>query len=258
MAITISTVNQKGGAGKTTTAIEVANNLAIFEKKVLLIDIDTQVGLTHYVPIDDSKPTIYEVLHGTTSIDEAIQHLDRIDVIIASEELSKADKEFVDYDDIFLLKDIIEMVEKRYDYIVVDTGPHRNIILNMVYVASDYIIVPSDKDKGSIEGIKKVYRDIDQVRSGKRPISNVKIAALLLTQYAGNQNNSQVKIETIESLGKQMKEEPIVATIRAYTGVDECKDYCEPILDYNKNSTAAIDYRNFTWDLIQKLEGNDE
>ena len=103
MGMTIATINQKGGAGKTTTAIELSYDLAEFERKVLLIDIDSQVGLTYYVPVDPSMPTIYDVLHANKKIDDAIQHLDRIDVITASEELSKADKEFVDYDDIFLL-----------------------------------------------------------------------------------------------------------------------------------------------------------
>lgn len=254
MAITISTVNQKGGVGKTTTAIEVAYNLAKYEKKVLMIDVDLQVGLTHYVPVDKSKPTIYEVLHGQNTIDEAIQHLDRLDVIIASEELSKADKEFVDYDDIFLLQDIIELIQDRYDYIVVDTGPSRNILLNMVYVASDYLIIPNLPDKGSVEGIKKVYRDIELVRTGKRPISKVEVAAILLCMYKDNQTNDQVKIESIEDLAKEMKESPIVASIRTFTGVNTCKDFQEPIMDFQKSSNAAIDYKNFTWDLIQKLE----
>ena len=156
MSITISTINQKGGAGKTTTAIEVAYNLANLEKRVLLIDMDSQVGLTHYLPVDLSKPSMYNVLKADKKIMDAIQKLDRIDAIIASEELSKSDKEFVDYDDIFILKDIIEAIQDDYDYIVVDTGPQRSILLNMVYVASDYIIIPNSLDKGSLKGVEKV------------------------------------------------------------------------------------------------------
>ncbi|MBP3784558.1 MAG: ParA family protein [Butyrivibrio sp.] len=258
MGMTIATINQKGGAGKTTTAIELSYDLAEFERKVLLIDIDSQVGLTYYVPVDPSMPTIYDVLHANKKIDDAIQHLDRIDVITASEELSKADKEFVDYDDIFLLKDIVDVVRDRYDYIVIDTGPHRNILLNMTYVASDYIIVPIAPDKGNIEGINKVYKDIEQLRGGKRPISSVEIAALLLTQHRGGHVNDQVKLEAVQTLASEMKEKPMVAYIRGFTGVNTCKDFQQPIKDFDKNSNAAIDYRNFTWDLMQRLEGKDE
>ncbi len=256
MSKTIGVVNQKGGAGKTTTVIEVANNLAVFEKKVLVIDIDSQVGLTHYVPADRTKPTLYEVLHGDCSIDQAIQHLGRIDVITSSENLSKADKEFVDYDDIFLLKDVIDMVPEEYDYILVDTGPARTILLNMVYVASDYIIVPNVADQGSVFGVDKVYRDLKEIRTGKRPITKAEIIAIVLTNFKGNEVNDQVLLESLHNLSAQMEEKPFVSTVRTYTGVKSCKSLQQAIMDYDKNSSAAIDFRNFTWDLLQKLEEN--
>lgn len=254
MGKTIGIVNQKGGAGKTTTTIEVASNLSRYEKRVLVIDIDSQVGLTHYVPADESRPSLYEVLHGEISIDDAIQHLDNFDVITASGDLSKADKEFVDYDDVFLLKDIIEIIQDRYEYILVDTGPSRTILLNMVYVASDYIIAPSVADAGNIFGIEKLYKDLLDVRSGKRPISHARIIALLLNMFQGNQVNDQVILEQLQELASQMEEDPIVQTIRIYTGVKACKSLKETISEYDKNSNAAVDFKNFTWDLLQKME----
>ena len=95
MGVTIGIVNQKGGVGKTTSAIEISNNLAFFEKSVLVIDLDPQSNLSKYVDADLSKPSIYEALHGDGSVIETIQHIGRIDIIPASENLSKSDREFI-------------------------------------------------------------------------------------------------------------------------------------------------------------------
>ena len=254
MSKTIGVVNQKGGAGKTTSVIEIANNLANFEKKVLVIDIDSQVGLTHYVPVDETKPSLYDIFHGKISVEDAIQHLDKIDVITASTDLSKADKEFVDYDDIFLLKDIIEIIQERYDYILVDTGPSRSILLSMVYVASDFIIVPNYADAGSSYGVDKVYTDLLEVRSGKRPISNAKIIALVLNNYRANEVNDQALFDTLKEKAENIEENPMVMAIRSSTAVKACKSLRLSIMDYDKHSAAALDFRDFTWELLQKME----
>ena len=88
MSTVISIANQKGGVGKTTVTIEMANNLAVFEKRVLVIDLDSQTNLSTYVDSDLSKPTIYEVLHGACSMADAIQNVGRFDIISGSEQLS--------------------------------------------------------------------------------------------------------------------------------------------------------------------------
>ena len=186
MAIVISAVNQKGGTGKTTSIIELSTNLANMEKRVLTIDFDSQVGLTYYIPAKEDAVSIYDVLHGNVSVKDAIQKVNNYDVIIASENLSSADREFTDYDDVFLLKDIVDLVQDDYDYILIDTSPSRSILLTMAYIASDYIIVPNLADKGSVKGVEKVYNDLCEMRSKKRHVTNAKIIALLLNAYKSN------------------------------------------------------------------------
>ncbi len=254
MGKTIGVANQKGGVGKTTSVIEIANNLALFERSVLVIDLDPQANLSKYVDADLTKPTIYEALHGDVQVIDIIQHLGRIDVMPASEDLSKADREFIGIDDVYLLSDLIEVIQDKYEYILVDTGPARNILLNMTYVASDYIIVPCVPDDGALFGIDKVKRDIEQLRDGKRQISHAKLLSLILNNYHANWNNDTQKLSNIEYFKSQIKDCPEVYTVRTYTGTSECKSMKMAIIDYDKNSNAAIDYRNLTYDLMEKME----
>ena len=247
-------INQKGGAGKTTSTIEIANNLAVFEKKVLVIDLDPQLNLSKYIDVDLSKPSIYEVLHGDVPVVEAIQHIGRIDVIPASENLSKAEREFIGVEDVFLLQDLVEVIPDEYEYILVDSGPGRNILLNMIYVASDYLIVSCITDAGSMYGVDKVYRDIKQLRDGKRKVSHATILCFILNDYHVGWNNDTQKLANLNYLKSQMEDSPEVYTVRTFTGAKECKDVKMAIMDYDKSSHAAIDFRNLTYDLIEKVE----
>ena len=255
MAKVISAVNQKGGTGKTTSIIELATNLANMEKRVLVIDFDSQVGLTYYIPAKEDAHSIYDVLHGDVSITEAIQKVNNYDVIVASEKLSSADREFTGFDDMFLLKDVVDMVSEMYDYILIDTSPSRSILLTMAYIASDYIIVPNLADKGSVKGVEKVYSDLKGMRDSKRHVTDAKIIALLLNAYKSNEINDQMLYEKLNIISNNIDDKPMVVTVRSYTGVKTCKSLMQSITEYDRNSTAAIDFRNFAWDIIEKIEG---
>ena len=254
MSTVISIANQKGGVGKTTATIEIANNLAVYEKRVLVIDLDSQTNLSQYVNADQSRPTIYQVLHGQAKIKDAIQTVGRFDLIAGSEGLSKADREFIGVDDVYIIADLVEFIQDDYDYILVDTGPSRNILINMAYVSSDYIIIPTIPDDGSLLGVGKVYNDIKQLRNGKRKMSHAKVLSMILNDYHANWNNDNQKLENIKYFQEQMEEDPAVFTVRTYTGTKECKTMKMALMDYDKNSSAAIDFRNLTYDLIEKME----
>lgn len=254
MSTVISIANQKGGVGKTTTTIEIANNMAVYEKRVLVIDLDSQTNLSQYVNADQKKPTIYQVLHGQVTVKDAIQTVGRFDLISGSEGLSKADREFIGVDDVYIVADLVELVQDDYDYILVDTGPARNILINMAYVASDYIIIPIIPDDGALLGVGKVYNDILQLRTGKRQMSHASILSMILNDYHSGWNNDKQKLYNINYFGEQMDEDPDIFTVRTYTGTKECKTMKMAIMDYDKNSNAAIDFRNLTYDLIEKME----
>lgn len=254
MSTVISFVNQKGGVGKTTATIELANNLAFYEKRVLVIDLDPQTNLSMYVDADFSKPTIYSALHGQCPVKDAIQTTGRFDTIAGSEALSKADREFIGVDDVYIISDLVELIQSDYDYILIDTSPSRNILINMAYVASDYVIIPTIPDDGALVGVGKVYKDIKQLRDGKRQMSHAKVLSMILNDFHGGWNNDNKKLENIKSFQEQMEETPEVFTVRTFTGTKECKSLKMSIMDYDKNSSAAIDFRNMAYELIEKME----
>lgn len=254
MSTVISVANQKGGVGKTTVTIEVANNLAVFEKRVLVIDLDAQTNLSTYVDADFSKPSIYEALHGTCPVKNAIQSVGRFDLIAGSPKLSRADREFIGLDDVYIISDLLEFIQADYDYILLDTSPSRNIVINMAYIASDYIIIPVSPDDGALYGVVKIYEDVKQLRDGKRQMSHVKILSMILNDYHSSWNNDNQKLANIKLFQSQMEEDPMIFTVRTSTIAKECKTAKMAIMDYDKNSSAARDFRDLTYELIERME----
>lgn len=253
MGTVISIVNQKGGVGKTTVTIELANNLAVYDKKVLVIDLDSQTNLSKYVDADLTKPTIYSALHGQVAVAQSIQTVGRFDLIPGSEGLSKADREFIGVDDVYLISDLVEYLPD-YDYILIDTSPARDILISMAYVASDYVIIPTIADDGALFGVGKVYTDIKQLREGKRQMSHAKVLSMILNDYHSSWNNDNQKLENIKLFSEQMEENPLVFTVRTFTGTKECKSFKKSIMDYDKSSHAAHDFRDLTYELIERME----
>lgn len=252
MGKVVGVINQKGGVGKTTCTIELANAVASKKKKVLVIDLDQQGNLSKYVGADLSVPTIYDVLQAEKPIADAIQKCGRIDVIASSKELSKADKEFVEYDDIFLLQDVIELVKDSYDVIFIDNAPARSTLLTMAYVASDHIVIPAEADDGSIDGVEEVHNDIIKYRQGKRHITEAKISMLILNRYENTIMHQNAK-ENLEDKSDSYEDHPIIATIRKGIAASECKCFKEAVIDYDSNSNLASDYQLAAKKLISQI-----
>ena len=164
---TLAIANQKGGVAKSTSCWEIGSCLSDLGYKVLVIDFDQQSNLTGYVNADKTKPSIYDVLKADKTIEEAIQETEDFDFISASEKLSKADKEFSAPEDIYLLKEVLSFVENQYDFTIIDNSPSRNSLLNMSYIAANYMIIPTECDTGSIDGIDAIYGDLKKYRKLK-------------------------------------------------------------------------------------------
>lgn len=251
MARTIVIANQKGGVGKTTTAIELAAALSDLKKKVLLIDLDQQANLSKYVGASLQHISIYDALHGKARIKEAIQHTNICDVIASSPELSKADREFVDADDVFLLADLIDFVKIDYDYIVLDNNPSRNVLLTMSYVAGQDVIIPTECDAGSIDGIAAINRDIVKLRDGRMSFSKARVMGLVLTKSERTIMHS-VADEELQNLALQIGGNPFILSVRKSIVVSECKKVCQSLQQYARWSAPAMDYRKIAEEIIRR------
>ncbi len=253
MAVVISITNQKGGVGKTTTAIELSACLSTLKKRVLLVDFDQQANLSKYVEADLQAPGIYKVLHAEVEISEAIQHLKLFDVITSSDELSKADREFVDNDDFFLLDDVFGFIKDQYDYIIVDNSPSRNVLLTMAYVASDYVIVPSECDDGAIDGIIAINKDIVKLREGRMKISHAHILGMILTKKEKTTMHALAD-QDLEDIASQLPVKPFVMHVRKSIVASSAKKMGQSILEFDKSSNPAKDYMAIAKEVIKRTK----
>lgn len=254
-AIVLSTAIEKGGAGKTTTAIEVLACLADKGYKCLGVDLDQQRDLSMYLNADISLPGIYEALIVDKEIHETIQSLNFCDLVPASAKLSKAEKAFVDDDDELLLKEILESVKDEYDVIVIDGEPGRSILTRMQAIATDYYIVPCDSDKGNIAGLIDLHKDLQRFRSKKE--TNAVISHIV---HIRKERSTSVKMKEEELKDTYIPEISAAQNFEiSYFGIakstvcSDVKDIGMSVQEFSFTNSVARDYRLLTKDIINKF-----
>ncbi len=240
MAIKIALANQKGGVGKTTSTIELG---AYFKQKnysVVVVDLEQQYDTTKYCGGNPTQPGIYEVLKGEIKVSDAIQHLEEFDLLSASPKLSKADEEFTGATDVLKLKKALLPLEEEYDFIIIDTNPGRNKLLNMAYVASDYVVIPTDADDGSVDGIKSVFADLEEFRSVGWSDSRVLGVIFTRTENTGMHKYQEDRIREILD---EKQPDAFLMKVRKGIAATECKTEGTSMQMGKKFSNPAIDYR---------------
>lgn len=254
-ALVFSTAIEKGGTGKTTTAVELLACFADKGYKCLGIDLDQQRDLSMYVNADLSASGIYEALIVEKEVHEVIQHLSFCDLIPASAKLSKADKAFVDEDDELLLREIIKPLKEEYDVIIIDGEPGRSILTRMQAIASDYYIVPCDSDKGSMAGLIDLHKDLNRFRS-----KNETKAVISHIVQIRKERSTSVKLKEeelintyIPELSKAQNFEIAYVGIAKSTVCSDVKDIGMSVQEFAFTNSVAKDYRTLTKDIIAKF-----
>jgi chromosome partitioning protein len=255
---TIIIANQKGGVGKTTTAIDLAAALHAYGKKILLIDLDQSGNLSSYMKSDPSKKTINEVLRVECNINEAIQHMDTADLIASSPALSRADRDFVEAEDPYLLADVVDILNKDknldYDYIIVDNSPSRTILQTMANIAADYLICPTDMDEASISGLRSTFHDIHKLRNSRHGLSHAEILGIIITRAEKNTSIYKAAREEIMEFAESIPEKPFVMDVRKSTVASEAKLMKVSIRERKKTSKPAADYEAIAVEIIRRTE----
>ena len=249
-AITIA--NQKGGVGKSTTAISMA---AVFKQKglkALLIDTDPQCNASQtYGAKIDGVATLFDVLLSKNSVPplEAIQTTDKGDILPSDPLLRNAD-EFI-LNDLTRLKRITDRIKQsgKYDYIIFDTKPTLNSLLYSALVASDELIIPVEPDLYSIEGLVQLQETVEAIREHEN--KDLQTAGILLVKLNRRTRLGVAIQNTLEATAKNFDTVFFKATIRRSQAVPDAQAMKQTILEYRASSTSAKDYIKFVDEYLQ-------
>ncbi|MCI9167679.1 MAG: ParA family protein [Dorea sp.] len=257
MAHTIVLTNQKGGVGKTTTSAALAAGLARKGYKVLAVDMDPQGNMGFSLGVDiDKGPTIYEGLKGDATIYEIIHRISDIDIIQSNILLSSAEATLKTANRELLLKNLLEPVEKLYDYIIIDTPPAFNILTLNGYSAANYLIIPMSAEILSLVGLVQLKETYETVRQSVN--SKLKIMGIILTKYEKRRKLSRDVLEMAGTVAKQLNTKVFNTVIRSGVAAAEAPAHGMNIFEYSLRSAPARDYGAFIEEILRMVKEDEK
>ena len=252
MGKVISIANQKGGVGKTTTAINLAASLAAIEHPTLVIDIDPQSNTTSGLGIDVKTVTnsIYEVMIGSTDINDTIRktELEFLDLVPSHINLVGAEIEMIDRDERerILLKAVSELREK-YDFVIIDCPPSLGLLTINALTASDSIVIPVQCEYFALEGLGQLLNTIKIVRQHLNPMLDIE--GVLLTMY---DTRTRLSNQVADEVKRYFDDRVFKSVISRNIRLAEAPSFGKPALLYDSTSTGSKNYLSLAREIIKK------
>lgn len=248
----IAVANQKGGVGKTTTAVNLVSALTLKKKRTLLVDADPQGNATSSMGINKERVTIgtYNVLMGENEVDGAVVKTKYGDVLASNKNLSGAVIELVSVEGReFILKDALEKVRESYDYIIIDCPPSLELLTLNALCAADTVLIPMQCEYFALEGLADLMNTVRLIKKRLNP--QIQIEGVLLTMYDGRTN---LCLQVAGEVKKYFKDKVYKTVIPRNIRLSEAPSHGKPVTAYNYSSKGAQSYLSLADELVRKNE----
>ncbi|MEX1014292.1 MAG: AAA family ATPase [Candidatus Paceibacterota bacterium] len=260
MARVITIFNQKGGVGKTTTAMNLAAYLAFLGKKTLIVDFDPQFNATVGLGIkNNNENTIYEALFSGKDIKEVVHdtHLSNLNVIPSSGDLAGAIIELANQPNReYYLKNVVDKIKTEYDFVFIDMAPSLSLLTINGLIAADEVIIPVQCEYYSLEGLNQLLQTISLIRDNMG--HSLKVGGALITMYDKNEKSSR---KTAKDIQERFPYYVYKSKIPRSISLSEAPSFNRPVILYDPKSDGAQAYENLAKEIISQensFENNNE
>lgn len=243
-------VNQKGGVGKTTSAINLGAYMALAGKKILLVDFDSQGNMSSGVGISKNKPTVYDLLAERAVASDVIRKtsVENLWAIPASIDLSGAAIELVEQENReFFLKKVLEPLRGKFDYILVDCPPSLGMLTLNGLVAADSVFIPLQCEYFALEGLTLLLQTVKKVQQGLNP--GLDIGGIFFTMYDSRTKLSQ---DVVQQVTMYFKERVFSTVIPRNVRLSEAPSHGKPICQYDPNCFGAKSYEKLAAEVLAR------
>lgn len=252
MATVICITNQKGGVGKTTTAVNLSYYLAKEKRRTLLIDLDPQGNATSGLAVskDELEMSMTEVMLGRVALADVIlgTKYKNLDLAPTTTQLANAEVEITKTDKKFgQLKKMVAGVAENYDYVIIDSPPSLSLLTVNGMIAANYLLLPVQTQFYALEGVAQLLQSMQLVRKGANP--DLKLLGVLATMY---DKRTSLSGQVLKEVEKYFKDKVFATTIPTNVRLAEAPSHGVPVGDYDKFSKGAKAYKNLAKEVIER------